>query len=256
MNDARLYPASAIHARLAHDIGRQIVSGNIREGEVLPGEAELAARYKVSRQAIREGLKVLAAKGMITARRRAGTIVTPRRHWNLLDPDVLAWHPIDELPESFLKDLVEIRQVMEPFAVVLAAKRGTDANIARIGAELDAMKAEGGYSDAFYAADTRFHIAVFSAAGNMLIEKLSAILVPMLSASFRHRGRVRGAFEVAIARHEAVYDAIKERDPVAARNAMERLLDFARSEFSQSVGLDKGEAIDGVTVQRRIGADD
>lgn len=232
MTAGSLYPAAAVHARLAHDLGRQIVSGKIREGDVLPGEAELAIRYKASRQAVREGLKVLAAKGLITPRRRAGTFVTQRRHWNLLDPDILAWHPIDTLPEGFLQELIDVRQLIEPHAAELAARRSNSGDVARIALELTAMKAEGDYTDAFYAADTRFHIAIFTASGNSLIEKMSAILDPLLNARFGHRARVNAPFGLAIQRHGAVYEAIRAGDPIAANLAMRQVLDSAQSEFT------------------------
>ena len=76
--EKRLYPSAALHGQVAHDIGRQIVSGTIAEGRFLPREAELSERFGVSRQAVREGLKVLAAKGLVGSRRRAGTYVLPR----------------------------------------------------------------------------------------------------------------------------------------------------------------------------------
>ena len=69
---SRLYPSGPIHGRVAHDIGRKIVSGTIPEGANLPRESELSEQFSVSRQAIREALKVLAAKGLIVSRRDAG----------------------------------------------------------------------------------------------------------------------------------------------------------------------------------------
>src|SRR5207244_4849669 len=123
LNEKRLYPAVALHGRVAHEIGRRIVSGAIAEGSLLPRESELAAEHQVSRQAIREALKVLAAKGLVASRRRAGTRVRARAFWNLLDPNVLAWHPAGNVDPTFLNDLVELRQLIEPAAAELAARR-------------------------------------------------------------------------------------------------------------------------------------
>ena len=77
MRQARLYPSAGVHGHVAHEIGRLIVSGAIPVGAYLPREAELAERYGASRQAVREGLKVLGAKGLVASRRRAGTHVLP-----------------------------------------------------------------------------------------------------------------------------------------------------------------------------------
>ena len=88
-----------------------VVSGTIAEGTVLPRESELAANHGVSRQAIREALKVLAAKGLVVSRRRAGTRVTARQSWNLLDPDILAWQFAVSPMERFFRDLFQVREI-------------------------------------------------------------------------------------------------------------------------------------------------
>jgi DNA-binding FadR family transcriptional regulator len=235
LDGSRLYPSAALHGQVAHEIGRQIVSGVIREGEFLPREAELSERFSVSRQAVREALKVLAAKGLILSRRRAGTCVTPRAAWNLLDPDVLAWHSPEELAPDFLSDLVELRRLIEPAAARLAAARGVPAKIASIGEALDAMRRAVDEPDAFYAADVDFHIAVFGASGNTLIERLSTILRPLLRSSFRLQGEAGGSLRHWVPLHEAVYDAIVARDPAAAGTAMDGVLALASSDLTKAM---------------------
>ena len=86
--------------------------------------------YGVSRQGVREALKVLAAKGLVASQRRAGTIVMPRAMWNLLDADVLAWHPMGRNSGDTVSDLFELRQLMEPLAAARAAERSDPAHIA------------------------------------------------------------------------------------------------------------------------------
>jgi GntR family transcriptional regulator, galactonate operon transcriptional repressor len=232
--EKRLYPAAALHGRVAHEIGRQIVSGAIAEGTNLPREAELAKRYGVSRQAVREGLKVLAAKGLVVSRRRAGTRVTPRQAWNLLDPDVLAWHPPDAINAAFLKDLVELRRLIEPAAASLAAERGDRDKIATLAAVLERMRtavaAEDG--DTYRTVDAEFHFAIFRASGNMLIERLSSILGPLYDATFRVQMQSGPPFTPGLAIHVAVYDAIVAGDGPRARQAMEHILDRASNEIA------------------------
>src|SRR5437867_3062047 len=168
----RTYPSLALPGRLAHEIGRQIVSGNRTEGELLPHETELAVQFDISRQAVREGLKVLAAKGLVTSRRRAGTHVAPRKSWNLLDPDVLAWCSPASLETIFIRDLVELRLLIEPAAAWMAASRADRAAVDAIGAALAEMRRTAAMSDEFYAADVAFHSAIFAASGNSLINQL------------------------------------------------------------------------------------
>jgi GntR family galactonate operon transcriptional repressor len=230
--DKRLYPLAALHGQVAHNIGRRIVSGGIREGEALPREAELSRQFAVSRQAVREALKVLAAKGLVTSRRRAGTHVVPRTSWNLLDPDVLAWHRADALPADFVRDLVELRRLIEPAAAEHAARRGDSKKIAQIGAALEDMRTAVDDRDRFFTADVEFHLAIFAASGNVLIDRLSTILGPLLEASFRMQRDTAGDPEGLVGIHNAVYDAIVEGDAPRARQAMESLLTTASDKAS------------------------
>jgi DNA-binding FadR family transcriptional regulator len=230
----RLYPALALHAQVAHEIGRQIVSGTIAEGESLPRESELAIRYGVSRQALREGLKVLAAKGLVVSRRRVGTRVASRQSWNLLDPDVLAWHPPEGIDPAFLSDLVELRRLIEPAAAAFAAERADPHKIAGVTAAVERMRAAVAAedADAYRAADAEFHFAIFSASGNVLIERLSSILGPLYDASFRVQMAAGGTLKHAIAIHTAVYEAIVAGDGTGARRAMKQILSLASSEIA------------------------
>jgi GntR family galactonate operon transcriptional repressor len=231
--ERRLYPSAALHGQVAHEIGRRIVGGAIREGEALPREAELSRQFSVSRQAVREALKVLAAKGLVSSRRRAGTHVMPRSAWNLLDPDVLAWHQPEALSPEFLSDLVEIRRLIEPAAAGFAATRGDPNQIARIGAALDKMREAVGSQDEFYAADVEFHLAIFSASGNALIDRLSTILGPLLEASFRRQRGAVASTETVVAVHEAVYRAILDGDTERARRTMESILISAGDQITR-----------------------
>jgi DNA-binding FadR family transcriptional regulator len=228
--EKHLYPSAALHGQVAHEIGRRIVSGGIAEGEFLPREAELSEQFSVSRQAIREALKVLAAKGLVKSRRRAGTYVTPRSSWNLLDPDVLAWHPPAELDPDFLADLVELRRLIEPAATQMAAKRGDPGRIEGIGAALARMREAIGNPIAYHSADAEFHMAIFAASGNTLIERLSNILGPLLEMSLRLQGEVGVGHESSVAMHAAIYDAIVAGDVNRAKRALESVLSLAASE--------------------------
>lgn len=227
---SRLYPDTALHARIAHEIGRRIAGGVIPEGALLPRETELQEEFSASRQAVREALKVLSAKGMIHARKRAGTFVQGRETWNLLDPDVLAWHPAHGLPERVLSDLVEMRRLIEPAAARFAALRGDTEAVARIGTMLTRMRAAIEDPEHFYEADIGFHLAIFAASGNSLIDRMSTILRPLLEASFRLQRETNRSFSEGFDVHAAVYEAIAARDGDRAMKAMESLLDRAITE--------------------------
>jgi DNA-binding FadR family transcriptional regulator len=235
LRESRLYPSKALHGQVAHKIGRRIAEGAIPTGALLPREAELAGQFGVSRQAIREALKVLAAKGLVASRRRTGTHVLPRSSWNLLDPDVLAWHPPERIPPDFLKDLIELRRLIEPAAAENAAARGSPEDIAAIGEALEDMRRAVDARDAFIDADLEFHVLIATASGNVLFDRLSSMYAPLLGASFALQGQIRTRDMVesdTLPRHTAVYQAIAARDPPGAREAMEVLLASAVREVS------------------------
>jgi GntR family galactonate operon transcriptional repressor len=229
----RTYPSLALPGRLAHQIGRQIVSGDRPEGDLLPHETELAEQFDVSRQAVREGLKVLAAKGLVTSRRRAGTHVAPREDWNLLDPDVLAWCSPASLETTFIRDLVELRLLIEPAAAWMAASRADPGAVDTIAAALAEMRRTAAMSEEFYAADVAFHSAIFAASGNSLINQLSTILAPLLQASLRTTHQAVATFPDAISAHADVYEAIVAREADLARSRMRALLSSVADEIAE-----------------------
>src|ERR1700710_2787209 len=84
---------SRLHDSLVNVLGRRILGGVYKPGDMLPREDELCAQFGVSRTSLREAVKVLSAKGLFEGRRRVGVRVRPREEWSLLDPAVLSWHP-------------------------------------------------------------------------------------------------------------------------------------------------------------------
>ena len=137
------YPGQGLHAGILDELGRSIANGVFAEGVLLPRESALQEQFGASRQTVREAIKVLAAKGMVRARRRAGTFVQPRGSWNLLDPDVLRWHSAEAVPRQMLQDLFEIRYLIEPACAQFAAQRGEPTQLDRISRAVTAMRAAG-----------------------------------------------------------------------------------------------------------------
>lgn len=105
-----------LHGAIAHKLGTAILSGQYAPGNVLSGEIAFAVELNVSRSAYREAIQVLTAKGLVESRPKAGTRVLPRNRWNLLDPDVLAWAFVGEPDVEFVRDLFELRAIVEPAA--------------------------------------------------------------------------------------------------------------------------------------------
>lgn len=219
------YPRRNLHGQIVHTIGKQILRGELRPGDPIPMPHDLPA----SRTAVREAIKVLAAKGLVEARPKTGTRVRSREAWNLLDPDVLAWRQDGAPPLRFVRSVTELRSIIEPGAAALAATRANSADLAAI---------ERAYHDmetavpadrpmdvhAFVEADTRFHTAILQAAGNDILEQLAHLISVALRASFEVTTRIPGSARATLPRHRAVLDSIRSRRAQTASAAMRRLV--------------------------------
>ncbi len=204
-------------------VGRAVVVGEYEERS-FPTEADLAIEYGVSRSVTREALKMLAAKGLLSARPKQGTFVRPQEQWNLFDTDVLRWLLDRKFSVALLRQFNELRIGVEPQAAALAAKRARPAQVAAIAAGLQRMRdAEAGQDDALEA-DIEFHVAILRASGNPFYIQFRDIVTTALRTSIRFTNRIAGR-TASIADHAAVHAAIARGDEDAALLAMRKLID-------------------------------
>jgi len=205
-------------------LGAAIVRGEIAPGMTLPPEHELETRYGAGRSVVREAMKTLAAKGLVSVRPRHGTHVRPVQDWMLLDRDVLGWlRTGDGLDPALLTALEETRAIIEPAAAALAAQRATPEDWLCIKAALDAMEAGQHDPQAAIVADKAFHLAVLDATHNPVLRSFRGAIDAILSAVF---DITVGVFAGNLPNHAAVAHSISRRDPAGARQAMERLLGY------------------------------
>jgi DNA-binding FadR family transcriptional regulator len=224
MTKRRTYPRRGLHGAVVHEIGVRILDGELKPGDTLPDNGLLDGG-EVSRTVVREAIKVLAAKGLVESRPKVGTRVRPRRDWNLLDPDVLAWQ-IEAGPDArFLEQALELRRMIEPAAARLAAERATEPEIAALYEAYEEMVAAGDDLDGFMAPDLRFHSLLLEACGNELLEHMSEIFTAVLRTVFAYSSSSSRSYPRAARRHRAIVKAIEARDPDAAERAVLRLLD-------------------------------
>lgn len=204
------------------DIGMAIVAGRYGQGTILPGDAELTAKFGVSRTVLREAMKTLDGKGLLQSRARIGTRVRDRSEWNLFDPDVLIWHAEAGFDAAFLTHVGEMRLALEPEAAALAAERRTPAQLQALYGWVEQMGAPNVTAQQFVDADLNFHLAVSAAAANPFFTSISTLIEVALVAALARSSPVNepsGAKRSA-ADHRAIVDAIAHQDPVAARAAM------------------------------------
>lgn len=223
-----------MHSHVASTIGREIVGGTFTPGTALPNEAEMCARFSVSRTTLREAYGLLTSKALIFARPKVGTRVRPKTDWNMLDPEVLAWH-VQTLPtEEFIAELYTLREMVEPAAAALAAAAHEAANIERIAvAYADMERFKDGEGD-LIAADLEFHSAILEATDNRFVRALGSLIHAALIGTFKlsWEGAARMRNE-RLLQHLAVFEAIRDGKPEEAEQRMHELLSDSLSDVRE-----------------------
>lgn len=206
------------HGRIVGELGMAIVAGDIAPGARLPAESVLLERYEISRPALREAVRVLVAKGLVTSRQRAGAIVRPRAEWHLLDPDVLCWLIQARPQREFLAALMEVRRIFEPAAAAAAAVAATDAQLRAIEAAYAGMEAAANVEE-LLEPDLAFHRHIAEATNNDLLAYIGNMLSLALRKSIVLSSGRPHVHALSLSRHEAILAALRNRDAQGARRA-------------------------------------
>jgi DNA-binding FadR family transcriptional regulator len=212
-------------------IAQAIVSGHYPPGGAVPPEPVLCEAYGVSRTVVREAIKTLVAKGMVSTGPKVGTRVLEPAHWNWFDPMVVAWQSRAGLTREFLRDLQELRRVLEPASVRLAAERATPADIAEIERAYDGMRQAIEEGGDYVTHDLNFHLGLLRAGHNRMVEQMGKALGALLRVAFEiSTSRANGPAS-SLPLHRAVLDAVIARDPERAERAAQVLIDGARDDM-------------------------
>ena len=207
---------------LLDELGRTIVTGGY-DDRPFPTEADLTKHHSVSRSVTREAVKMLTAKGLLTARPRKGTTVQPPSRWNLFDPDVLRWLLERKFSLELLRQFSELRIAIEPEAAAIAARAADSDGIAAIGAGYRRMEAAEAGDDDPLEADIAFHIAILQASANPFYQQFRDVVTTALRTSIRFTNRFKGR-TASLPQHLAVLSAIQKRNPNRAKAAMIALI--------------------------------
>lgn len=240
--NSRTFSRRSIHGQIAHEIGQRILCGDFAPGAVLPNEAAFSLELKISRTALREAIKVLAAKGLVESRPKTGTRVRSRDQWNMLDPDVLAWSFSAGDTERHAVNLTEMRRILEPAAAGLAAERASPEQLAEIEEAYIAMEAAGEDLEVGLAPDLRFHQAILEATGNEFMAPLGYLIESALAASIKLSSSYPGARINSLPLHLSVLEGIRARDPARAQAAMLQLLQSTRDDIERVLSLQRDAA--------------
>jgi GntR family transcriptional repressor for pyruvate dehydrogenase complex len=208
--------ADALYAQIVSRIQQWVREGDLKEGDPLPSERELADVFDVSRVPVREALKTLEFLGVVQHVRGKGVIVKRVTINHVLNHiDFLLVDPL-----STLQDLFEVREAIEVQAAGLAAKRRTKEDIeemdnALIETELHILR-----NREIDNASLRFHTALITAAHNNISLKVNESLLDVLRYSRQATLKSRKQRMASLRAHRRIFEAVRDRDPEAAKVAM------------------------------------
>ncbi len=209
-----------ISEEIVEQIRNLISEGQLKPGDRVPSERELASLLGVSRPSVREAIMVLEAMGLVESRQGGGTYVRSLTENALADP---LTSMVEKNPKM-LYDLAEVRLGIETWSAYLAADRATDEDIARletIYADMERQAANGGWEPDI---DTRFHYAISAAAHNTIqmhvLNTIQSLFHTTIMVALTEFYKREGSIELLTRHHGAILDAIRRHDPEAARQAM------------------------------------
>ncbi len=215
----------SIHQQIVHELGVQIIDGTRGEGERLPNADELSDELGVSRTATREALRVLEEKGLVRSRPKVGIQVQPQHEWKMLDKDVLRWHYQFGTGGEFVKNLMQVRRIIEPSAAQLAAHYATEQEIQHIQAAYQRLADSVHVLAQYKEADRIFHALIFEASHNPLLAYLARTINIDLDAGRDITAHVPRSLVESLPVHQQVAEAIRQRDGETAYRLSVMLVD-------------------------------
>lgn len=218
---------SNLSFRVTEELGRAIVCGDHGPDDAFPTEAELCRQFGVSRTAVREAVKMLAAKGLVSSKPRQGIRILPEESWNILDPDLLRWSLEGNPTRIVLKEFFQMRIAIEPEAAALGARYSRPDHKRAIREALERMRDATPNSDAARSADVDFHVAILYSTENRFYIRMRDFIRTALNVSIRFTTAEVSDYPDTVDAHATVYRAIENGDAERARQSMRTLIDDA-----------------------------
>ncbi len=222
-----------LNLQVAREIAVKILSGELKEGSIIPGEIKLCEQFGVSRTALREAIKLLASKGMIESKPKVGTRVCDKNNWNFLDVHLLEWMVGVDTTEDIYMQFLELRRAIEPQACALAAIRATKEQRIELTTTFEKMceVAENFNAEDWTEIDTEFHRLIFISTGNSFYVPFGNVLATMFKWFIKFSSKDGG---VCLKEHRAIYEAIMAGDPERALQANMELMQGHKHRLSET----------------------
>lgn len=217
--------------RVTEELGRAIVNGDFGPDDALPTEADLCQQFGVSRTAVREAVKMLSAKGLVSSKPRRGIRILPTENWNIFDADLLTWSLEGQPSHQVMTEFFQLRIAVEPEAAVLAARHASPDDIGAIAAAISGMRTAPCGSDEGFAADLDFHVGILYATHNRFFIRLRDFIKTALNIAIHFTTPAVESYEDVVTDHEKILRAIQRHDVEGARLHMRTLITDAYAVF-------------------------
>lgn len=211
---------------IVDDISKEVVSGGVGPGDALPSERELSEQYGVSRTVVREAIKVLSEKRLVTVIRGKGVVAAHP------SPDTVtaSLGVLFRLGRATPHHLTELRRGIEPEAAALAAMRATPEQLQRLRLSAENYAHNSHHPERATELDLELHWTIAEATQNELIKAMLGSIQGLYRETMMSRGCRTGSKEKTVYYHYRIVDAIEQRDPEAARLFMLHHIDQVHAE--------------------------
>ncbi|MDX1520622.1 MAG: FadR/GntR family transcriptional regulator [Anaerolineae bacterium] len=228
---------SRLYEQIVAQIQNRVIEGKLRPGDKLPSERELAEQFNVSRTAVREAVKALRQKGLVEIQAGKGTYIT----------DVIS--STSEVVRDSLNvivgvglgngmlDLVQVREMLEPEIAGIAAEKFSDEHLQLMEQAVATMDAAMEDAEKYVEADLQFHLTLARATQNPLIPILLDPIMALLREQRMRIFLVEGGPQRGQIHHKRILEAVKQRNPTTAHQAMIDHLEQVRKDSGLAIDL-------------------
>jgi DNA-binding FadR family transcriptional regulator len=222
---------SKLHEQLVAHFCREIVSGSLPAGSLIPSEPELVATYSVSKTVVRETVQALAALGLVRVQHGKRSVVLPEVDWNILSPQLQEAYRAARLARPLVQELYDVRLILEPRAARWTAERRSSEHCRELQRLLGTMKESAldpvNGAARFLDCDRDFHLVIATASANRVLRAIVRDVHELLITSWLLSDLSSDDFSAIFEQHSMIAQAIIDRDGSRAEIVMHEHLEWA-----------------------------
>ncbi len=205
-----------VYEQVVRQLQNRIVEHDLKPGDMLPPERELAAEFQVSRSSVRDAIRTLELMGLVKSRQGEGTVVRELSAESL----VLPLSSVLVRKRELVAELLDVRKMLEPPLAARAALHVTDEQLAHLKEILTRQRQKMRRGEQTVEEDSEFHYTIALAAQNTVMLKVLDVLMDLLRDSRARTLQFTGRLQRSLRGHNRILRALSQRDPRAAEAAM------------------------------------